>query len=419
MDKKTTVRPGRTVKGKRIVRIPVSGLKVGMYICELDRPWLETPFILQGFHIRNTAEIDEVAKYCHFVNVEISEDTWSPAEERTVQSPRLQRTQTYTNTVSGKEEFYVAQTAHQQARSITKSFLDEVRFGRDIDVKAVKTTVSECVRSVMRNPDAMLWMGKVRKQDEYTAEHCLNVGLLAIAFGRHLGAQEEDLNKLGMAGMLHDVGKMRTPAELLNKQGLLTPAELEALKAHAEQGRDILMGYKNIYHGVVDVAYSHHENVDGSGYPRKIKAGGITDFTRIISLCDVYDSITSDRVYKKGASSLNATRIILDHAGTKFDAKLAKEFIDFIGLYPPGSVVELHNGEAGIVISTNHRHRHLPKVMILRDAEKKPCTERIVNLERLAGAGIDDANQLIRNVLPNGSFGIRLEEYIEKGLMLD
>ncbi len=417
MEKKTIVRPGRTVSEKRTMRIPVSGLKVGMYISDLDRPWLETPFILQGFQLQSTADIDEVAKYCQYVEVEVREDAWSPAQERAVQSTKVQRTQTYTNTIGGKQEFNVAQNTHQEARSITRSFLDEVRLGRGIDVKEVKTTVSDCVRSVLRNPDTLLWIGKVRDQDHYTAEHCLNVSLLAIAFGRHLGASEEDLNKLGMAGMLHDVGKMQTSPALLNKQGLLAPEDLTQLQQHAEHGRDILMSYKTLYHGVVDVAYSHHENYDGSGYPRHIKGGGITDFTRIISLCDVYDSITSDRVYKKGASSLNALSILLEQSGKKFDPKLAQEFIDFIGLYPPGSVVELQNGSVGIVIGANYKHRHLPKVMLLRDAQKQPCGERILNLERLANAG--DTQQLIRSVLPNGSFGVRIEEYIQKGLMLD
>jgi HD-GYP domain-containing protein (c-di-GMP phosphodiesterase class II) len=217
--------------------------------------------------------------------------------------------------------------------------------------------------------------------------------------------------------MLHDIGKMQTPLEILNKDSALTTEEFAVMQRHPIDGRDILMRHSNIYQGAIDVAYSHHENMDGSGYPRKIKASGITDFTRIISLCDVYDAITSDRSYKKGASSLNATRIINDQVGRKFDAKLAQQFIDCIGLYPPGSVVELHSGEVGLVISTNYRHRHLPKVMILLGADKQPASERIVNLERSSAE--KDTQQMIKNVLPNGSHGIRIEHYVQKGLTLD
>ncbi len=417
MDKKTIVRPGRVIKEKKITQMPVSGLKIGMYVRELDRPWLETPFILQGFPIRTIEDIEEIAKHCEWVVVEVGEDVWQPAQERVLQAERMQRAQTHTPSATRSDELRNAQNAHTHARTLTRSFMDDVRLGRGIDIKEVKATVSECVRSVLRNPDAMLWMSKLRDKDAYTSEHSLNVGLLAIAFGRHFGASEEDLNKLGMAGMLHDVGKMQTPQDVLLKEGRLSDDEFELMKMHAQQGRDILLSHRNIYHGAIDVAYGHHENLDGSGYPRGIKSGGITDFTRIVTLCDVYDAITSDRIYKRGASSLNALKIIQDQAGKKFDARLAQEFIECIGLYPPGSIVELHNGEAGIVISTNHRHRHLPKVMIVRDQQKQPCPERVLNLEKVAASG--SAEQLIRNVLPNGTHGIRVEAFIEKGLTMD
>jgi putative nucleotidyltransferase with HDIG domain len=417
MEKKTVVRPGRIVNEKKVIQIPVTGLKVGMYVCDLDRPWLETPFILQGFHIRSVDDIDEISKYCQTVFVEVGEDIWEPAQERALQEARLQRSQTHAFTATRQSELRDAKSAHDNARTLTRSFMDDVRLGRGIDIKEVKATVSECVRSILRNPDAMLWMAKLRSKDEYTSEHSLNVGLLAIAFGRHLGASEEDLNKLGIAGMLHDVGKMQTPLDILMKENRLNDNEFQVMKMHAQNGRDILLAHRNIYQGAIDVAYSHHENLDGSGYPRNIKAGGITDFTRIVSLCDVYDAITSDRIYKKGASSLNALKIIQDQTGKKFDVRLAQEFVECIGLYPPGSVVELHSGEVGIVISINHRHRHLPKVMIVRDAHKLPSSERVLDLEKLAAAGI--AEQLIKNVLPNGTHGIRVETYVEKGLALD
>ena len=416
MDKKTVVRPSRVVKEKKVMQMPVSGLKIGMYVRELDRPWLETPFILQGFPIRTIEDIEEITKHCQWVIVEVGEEAWQPAQERVLQAERIQRTQTHTP-APRKDELRNAQNAHSNARSLTRSFMDDVRLGRAIDIKEVKATVSECVRSVLRNPDAMMWMSKLRDKDAYTSEHSLNVGLLAIAFGRHLGASEEDLNKLGMAGMLHDVGKMQTPQEVLLKEGRLTDEEFRLMRMHTQHGREILMSHSNIYQGTVDVAHDHHENLDGTGYPRGLKSSGITDFTRIISLCDVYDAITSDRVYKKGASSLNAFKIIHDLAGKKFDVKLSQEFIECIGLYPPGSVVELHNGEIGIVISTNHRHRHLPKVMIVRNAQKHPCQERILNLEKAAAAGF--AEQLIKNVLPNGTHGVRVEAFVEKGLTLD
>ena len=389
-----------------------------MYVSELDRPWLETPFILQGFTITSLEEIDTIAEHCEFVYVEGYEDTWAPAQERGASSGRIKpKVKRYTSSVTNKQEYSRAAATHQIATQLTRSFMDDVRLGQGIKIKEVKASVSECVSSILRNPDAMMWLSRVRKKDEYTAEHSLNVGLLAITFGRHMGASEDDLNKLGLAGMLHDVGKMRTPNEVLNKEGQLTNEEFDIMKGHAQHGRDILIAHKDVYYGAVDVAYSHHEALDGTGYPRKIKASGITDFTRIITLCDVYDAITSERVYKQGRSSLDALKILYQNKGTKYDEKLVGEFISCIGLYPPGSIVELQSGEIGIVISTNYRNRHLPKILLLKDENKMPMPERVINLEKIAQG--NDQSKMIKTVIPNGSLGIRLESYIQKGLTID
>lgn len=415
--KKSIIRPGRTIKETVKIPIPVSGLKIGMYVCELDRPWLDTPFILQGFKITSMEEIETISAHCEFVYVESTEDGWLEADERALLNKSHEPKKIYQNTSTNQQEYSRAASIHERSKQLTRSFMDDVRLGRAIDIKEVKTTVSESVSSILRNPDAMLWMSKIRKKDDYTAEHSLNVGLLAITFGRHLGASEEDLNKLGLCGMLHDVGKMRTPLEILNKEGALDDQELKRMRLHAQHGRDILMAQDGLDHSTVDVAYSHHESLDGTGYPRKIKASGITDFTRIITLCDVYDAVTSERVYKKGRSSLDALKVLYQNKGSKFDDKLVTEFISCIGLYPPGSVVELQNGSVGIVISTNYRNRHLPKVLILRDENKMPKPEQVLNLERFANT--DDQSHMIKSVIPNGSHGIRIEHFIQKGLTIE
>ena len=414
--KKTVSRPGRTISNKIKRPMPVSGLKIGMYVCELDRPWLETPFLLQGFTIDNVDQIDEIAGYCEYVYIESYEDEWLAAEERAVfEKPANRRT--YTNHSLGKQDFSTAGESVTKGRALTRSFMDDVRLGKAVDIQSVKTTISECVKNIIHNPDALLWMSKMRKKDEYTSEHCFNVGLLSMTFGRHLGADEEELNTLGLCGILHDVGKMRIPNEILNKEGKLTGDEFKLMKDHSKFGRDILMSDKRIHHSAVDVAYSHHESLDGSGYPRQLKASGISDITRIVTICDVYDAITSDRVYKKGQSSLEAMKVLYQNRETKFDSRLVTEFIECIGLYPPGSIVELKSGEAGIVISTNYRHRHLPKVLVLRDQNKMPMREKVFDLQKFANTSNHD--HLIATVKPNGTHGIRLEQYIKKGLTVD
>jgi len=193
MEKKTIVRPGRVAQEKKVMQLPVSGLKVGMYVRELDRPWLETPFILQGFPIRSVDEIEEIAKHCEWVIVEVGEDVWQPAQERAVLAGRSTRAMPVPSPAARRAELNNAQNIHTNARALTRSFMDDVRLGRGIDIKAVKATVSECVRSILRDPDAMQWMSKLRSKDEYTSEHSLNVGLLAIAFGRSGACDQHEL----------------------------------------------------------------------------------------------------------------------------------------------------------------------------------------------------------------------------------
>lgn len=385
------------------IRIPVTDLRVGMQICDLDRDWLETPFALQGFTIRSANDIAEVARYCEHVYIESAQGE-TRAREAFVFIP-----------AGGQKALEQCQRTYDDGRSITRTMLDDVRLGRAIDIKAVKATVSKCVRALLDNPDAMQWISRMRERDDYTSEHSLNVAMLAISFGHSLGASEEDLIRLGLAGILHDVGKMRVPEDILQKPGKLSDTEFVEMKKHSRYGRDVLLTLRNIG-PAVDVAHSHHETLDGSGYPRGISAEGISQTTRIITLCDVYDAITNDRCYQDARPALEALRIIYNERGRQFDENLAEQFIRHIGIYPPGSIVELHSGEVGIVISTNQRNRHLPKVLLVRDAHKQPMTERVINLEQVASR--HDEMQLISEARPNGSFGIRIEDYVKRGLNL-
>jgi HD-GYP domain-containing protein (c-di-GMP phosphodiesterase class II) len=394
------------------VAVPVPGLRVGMFVSALDCDWEDTPFLLQGFEIKTEADIDEIAQHCEFVYVDVKQSSVPVKTEKKAAkgNSRLRPV------VSNHREYRRAQSAYGNVQTVTKSFMDEVALGQAINVQEVTKSVSDCVQSVLRNPDTMHWVARMRNEDEYTSEHCMNVALLAITFGRHLGLGESDLLNLGFAGIVHDVGKMRIPPEVLNKPGALSDEEYQIMRTHTTLGRDILMAHKNIYAGVVDAAYAHHETLDGGGYPRNLSDSGITKFTRIITICDIYDAITSDRVYKKGRPSTEALGALYKLRGTKVDARLTEEFIRCVGLYPLGSVVEMADGEVGVVISANHDNRRFPKVLLLRDAEKKRCTQRVIDTQ--AEAKRRDCIGIIKTVLPNGSYGVRIEKLIEEGLVL-
>lgn len=386
-----------------------------MYVSKLDRDWLDTPFLMQGFRIETLEDIEVVAQYAEFVWVDQIKAEWVPAESRVIQGTSIKRVATYSNKVDAKQEHSQAISTYKQARRLTKSLLDEMRLGTSIDTAQVKSTVDECMQSILRNPDALIWMTRMRNEDEYTAEHCLNVCIISIAFGRHLGMSESELQNLGISGLLHDVGKMRIPQEILNKPDKLTEKEFNIIKAHSIHGRNLLMASSGLPDIAVDVAYSHHEKVDGTGYPRKLKLAAISDFARIITIVDAYDAMTADRCYSRAKPATEALKIIFRDRGTHFDEKLALEFIKCIGLYPPGSLVELINGLVGIVLQTNVKYRHLPKIIVIKNLLGELEKEIILDLGDIEQKKLDKS-YLIKRALTDGEYGIRLMNYKERGL---
>ncbi|MAZ87036.1 MAG: metal-dependent phosphohydrolase [Cellvibrionaceae bacterium] len=412
--KKTVVRPGRVEKEADRKKIAVDELQIGMYVSELDRDWLGTPFLMQGFTIQTREDIYTVQEHCSYVWIDEVKQTYVPAEERAVDEAK-KRKKNYINKVSASDEHRQALGVFREARRITKSLLDEARLGASVNTEAAKSTVNECVQSILRNPDALTWMSKMRNEDEYTAEHCLNVCILAISFGRHLGYEEEALQHIGLCGLLHDVGKMKIPPEILNKPDRLTDKEFKMIKAHTVHGRNLLMTAPGSYHGVVDVAYSHHERLDGNGYPRGLKASGISEFSRIVAIADAYDAMTAKRVYEDARSSTDALKEIFDNRGTQFDERLAEQFLEMVGLYPPGSIVEMTNGCVGIVLTTNHKYRHLPKVLVVRNTVKRPVKEKVLNLADCE-RGTLDKSFLIKRVLVDGAHNVSLKAYKDRGL---
>jgi HD-GYP domain-containing protein (c-di-GMP phosphodiesterase class II) len=278
--------------------------------------------------------------------------------------------------------------------------------------------VDHCVDSILRNEDALLLLTKLKHQDEYTAEHSLNVSILAAAFGKRLGMMEEEIRTLGLCGLLHDIGKSKVPKDILQKTGSLTPEEYGIVQNHANWGRDILMGLPRVVHAAIDVAYNHHERLDGKGYPRGLKEHQIPYLAKIVAIVDTYDAITSDRTYDKGRSSMEALEIIYRFRGTQFDPDLAKEFVLMIGIYPPGSIVELTSGEVAIVVHSNPKNRRKPGIMVVRDKNKlRPTKYRLLDLSVNPH---DDQGEpfTIAKELPDGTHGIILQKFINNGLKL-
>ena len=414
----TTTRDGRKFRvNKRHTRkqLDVSELTVGMYIVELDRPWQDSPFLFQGFLLESDFDIQMVQDVCRWVFVDVVEEHWEPVDGKPAPaSPvRIQ----YAEKRDMAQQLTEANRTYQATKLQVKQLFASAHLGQAMSMKDAQAVVKDCVDRVITNPNAILWLTRLKHQDEYTAEHSVNVCLLSIALGKQVGLAPFELENLGICGLMHDIGKMKVPNEILNKPGRLDPEEFAEMARHTTYARQLLMGRSDIYPGAVDVAFSHHERLDGKGYPRGIDSTKISQFTRIVTIVDAYDAMTSDRCYKPGMSSLDAMRILNKNRGTQFDEDLVREFISLIGLYPPGYLMEMSNGEVGIILSADPGFQLKPRVIMILGPDKKPQPERIINL---AHQPEDDRGIPYEptGVYRSGAFGVNVSDYINRGLRI-
>jgi HD-GYP domain-containing protein (c-di-GMP phosphodiesterase class II) len=374
-------RPPRKFEVVEKIKVAVGELKIGMYICELDRPWLETPFLFQGFTVNSEADIDEVSRYCQYVYVDTLRTKINKPELGHSSGRSYFKQIQPKRVVSFQQELDQAKATRQATTNLVKSFVEDVKFGRALDVQLAKSAVSECVSSLMRNQEALMYLMQIKNKDDYTSQHSFNVCIYSIVLGRFAGLNAKELEAIGTCGLLHDMGKISVPLEILTKEGKLENEEFETMKLHTVYGRDILMSGRNIFSGTVDVAYGHHENLDGSGYPRGLQESQLNLNTKIVAVVDQYDAITSNRCYQKGRTHLDAIQILNKIATARqIDRNLTLGFISSLGVYPPGSIVELTSGEVAIVVESNPGLQLRPQILIVRDRTKKPIAPRPLDL---------------------------------------
>ena len=302
-----------------------------------------------------------------------------------------------------------------ETREAVYNIMDDVRLGRSINTTGAKKIVANMVDSVIRNPDALMCLNQLKNKDEYTALHSLRVCVLALAFGRHLDLTDEELNLLGIGALLHDIGKMKVPNEIINKPGKLTDEEFDLMKSHVPRGVEILEKAHGILPASVDVARFHHERYAGGGYAQGAKGENIGLFGSVGAIVDCYDAITSDRSYHTGMSAHDALKKMYSWRGRDFQPLLVEQFIQCMGIYPIGSVVELNTGGIGVVISINRKRRLKPKVALVLSPDKTPMTPvKVIDLMHQAAEGLDHEVE-IRKVLPPGEYGVVPTNYIPLG----
>ncbi|HHH36436.1 MAG TPA: HD-GYP domain-containing protein [Gammaproteobacteria bacterium] len=408
-------------------KIPVQDLLEGMFVAKLDRPWVGTPFPIQGFHVQGEDDIKKLGLYCKHVYVDVAKSRIPVYPRlRSLDTPRQDGRQdtlslgkvrlavneeVYEKKRPFKQEIHTAGKVHRDISRAVDQLMDKVSMGKPIALKAARKVADRMVDSIARNPDAFIWIARIRDKDEYSYSHCVRATIWAVTFGRHLGLSRERLEHLALGVLFSEVGKTRLPDKILQKKGRLTAEEFEVMKKHVNYGVAILRDTKGMHPEVLDVVANHHERHNGSGYPRGLKGNQIPLLGKIAGIVDFYDAVTCPRQEEMALSPSEAMIKLHDLRDRDFQAELVDEFIQAIGIYPTGSLIELSTGEVGVITEQNAGRRLRPRVLLILDRHKQPLRKmREIDLQKV----LKDKEGHTLNIaacLPEGSYGIDLSAF--------
>jgi HD-GYP domain-containing protein (c-di-GMP phosphodiesterase class II) len=312
----------------------------------------------------------------------------------------------YEDASSFAQELATARPVYAEVLGAYRQMMEGYRAGGRLDTSGVREVVNPMVESVIRNPDACVWLACSKDEQSYTWGHSAGASVWAVALGRQLGLPRVDLQRLAVGALLLDVGKLKVPEALLLKRERLTPGEFQLIKSHVEFGLQMLDGTGILSRSITDMVEFHHERHGGHGYPRGIGGDDIPVFGRIAAIVDCYDAITSRRPYAAPMSPSHAVKKLYAWRDIDFDADLVEEFIQAIGIYPAGTLLELSNGEVGVATAGYRTRRLRPQLLLVLDRDKKPYPEPRP-LDLLVVTHDQDGKALeIATSLEPGSFGV-------------
>ncbi|WP_341522728.1 HD-GYP domain-containing protein [Pseudomonas sp. G.S.17] len=360
-------------------KILVTDLELGMHIHEFCRtPGSEVPWVNQIEVPLN--DIDELQRIQQSAVREVWIDTNLGRPASALHQPQPAAPLDNTAPASLEKELTQAKLIFGRAKAAVMMMFTEAKMGRAMNVADADLLVEEISNSILRHPHALISLSRLKTSDEYTYMHSVAVCALMVALARRMGLTDDQVRHAGLAGLMHDVGKMMIDPEILNKPDRLTPEEFAVMKHHPEAGLKILEEIQQVNAMVLDVCVHHHEKMDGSGYPHGLAGDEISVYARMGAICDVYDAVTSERPYKKGWGAAQSIREMATWKG-HFDEKVFQVFVKTLGIYPVGALVRLASGRLGIVIEQNEKSLLLPKVKVFMSARtKRPIEQRLVNL---------------------------------------
>lgn len=337
--------------------IKTNQLEVGMYVTRFVKQKGNMNLTMAGWIKSESAMKSLILKGVIEVEIDTSK-TLTKKDKPTEKKLEKQKQ------VPFDDELSKATGLYKQAKSFQKKLLNAVDREIAVDVKQIETMSNKLVDSLERNSNALLCMTSIREKDEYLLEHSINVGIMLATFATHLGFDKEVAKKLAFAGIIHDIGKIKVPDEILHKPGRLTDEEFVVMRNHVTYGGDYLAQFDDLDTFVLETVMQHHEKIDGTGYPNKLKDKQIGKYGRMISIVDCYDAMTAERVYKKGMPAMKAMKIMMRESGSHFDGELVRKFIQCIGLYPAGTLVKMVSGKIGLVTKVNQEKPLEPQVKL-------------------------------------------------------
>ena len=379
---------------------------LGMYIHRFEGSWIDHPFWKARFLLqepRDLQKIQDSAVTAVWIDIAKGLDCPPQAEcppavdpvplPESVAAPGLAREvpavaaavpvagTTPGAVLSCPQEMAQASAVSAHAKQEVARLFQDVRLGQAIELSEVATVVEQISASVLRHPTALISLTRLRTADEYTYIHSVSVCALMTAVARQMELPADQVQLAGQAGLLHDVGKMRTPLEVLNKPGKLTEAEFAVMQRHPAEGV-VLLRQWGAPAEVVDVCLHHHEKFDGSGYPQGLAGTQISLLSRIAAVCDVYDAISSTRPYKTAWSPAEAIRRMAEWKG-HFDPRVFQAFVKTLGIYPIGSLVRLSNEQLAVVVEQHPDSLLTPQVRVFFSARSRtPLPQRLLDLAR-------------------------------------
>lgn len=373
-----------------------------MHVHDLDCGWLQHPFFRSRFTIIDIAMIDKVQE----TNIQhLVIDTEKGADcvgEAVVDEVGVTLQENIAKTsgrkaddgkkVSAADEVDNARAIYKEATGVIHHLLEDVRLGKQVELEYIEPITEKIVNSVFRNKDALISLTRIKDRDQYTFMHSVSVSGLMASFALDRGMERERIKQVVLGGLLHDVGKMKVPLEILNKPDKLTDDEFKIMKGHAQLSIDLLAGTPGLTPDALDVAAMHHERFDGTGYPKGLQGDEISEVGQMSAIVDVYDALTSVRCYKDAWEPSFTLKKLLEWSGSHFSKELVSSYIRCLGIYPVGSLVQLQSGLVGIVREQNENYLLRPDVRIIYNSRfEKYVQIKDIQLRKMSQENIVEA----------------------------